>query len=528
MIQDFTMNNSPVRNINCYASFFDRDTYNTVLDCDCTNYLKSLSIERVGEEGKFFGFGVSHKVNIKLLDINREIDIKANNYMFIHFDDLPPTMFATVTEVHRDEVTNELSITAYDDLYLALSHTVDELELPTSYTIADVAAACGKWFGSLYVSGIEEEIIPFPVKYVGDFGVNNPFLLEYPEGANLEGTETIRELLDDIAEATQTIYYLYFDFYSDEGFSLCFKRLSMEEEPALTITKDDYFELTSSTNRRLGTIANVTELGDNVAASTDASGSTQYIRDNAFWALREDIDILVEDALAATGGLTLNQFECNWRGNYLLEIGDKIALITKDNETVYSYLVDDVINFDGTYSQHTRWHYPDGIETEANPSNLGDALKKTFARVDKANAEIEIVANETAIIKMSADSINQSVIKTDETIAELKNEVNTRVTAEQVQYTIENELLNGVDKVTTATGFTFDGEGLKIEKSDSELSTQITEDGMQISNNGHEVLKVNNQGIKAEDLHAVTYLIIGNNTRIEDYNGKTGCFWIGG
>ena len=37
-----------------------------------------------------------------------------------------------------------------------------------------------------------------------------------------------------------------------------------------------------------------------------------------------------------------------------------------------------------------------------------------------------------------------------------------------------------------------------------------------------------NLGVKAEDLHATTYLIIGNNSRLEDYNtNRTGCFWIG-
>ncbi|MBE6782978.1 MAG: hypothetical protein E7536_03085 [Ruminococcaceae bacterium] len=62
-----------------------------------------------------------------------------------------------------------------------------------------------------------------------------------------------------------------------------------------------------------------------------------------------------------------------------------------------------------------------------------------------------------------------------------------------------------------------------------EIKTQITEDGMTVYKNDEEVLVANNEGVKAEDLHATTYLIIGTNSRFEDYgNGRTGCFWIGG
>ena len=43
-----------------------------------------------------------------------------------------------------------------------------------------------------------------------------------------------------------------------------------------------------------------------------------------------------------------------------------------------------------------------------------------------------------------------------------------------------------------------------------------------------EVLTANNQGVDAANLHANTYLIIGEYSRFEDYgNGRTGCFWVG-
>ena len=52
---------------------------------------------------------------------------------------------------------------------------------------------------------------------------------------------------------------------------------------------------------------------------------------------------------------------------------------------------------------------------------------------------------------------------------------------------------------------------------------------MQVFKNDEAVLTANNIGVDAVNLHATTYLIIGNNSRLEDFgDNRTGCFWIGG
>jgi hypothetical protein len=104
------------------------------------------------------------------------------------------------------------------------------------------------------------------------------------------------------------------------------------------------------------------------------------------------------------------------------------------------------------------------------------------------------------------------------------------MTAEDVKLEIQTTLDDGVSKVVTNTGFTFDDTGLTVTKTDSEMTTAITEDGMTVYKNDEEVLTANNEGVNAINLHASTYLIIGTNSRFEDYdNGnRTGCFWIGG
>jgi hypothetical protein len=483
---------------------------------DNNKELKSFTIERLGSENKFFGYGVSQKLTLSLVDNARSIEFDASKHtlrakLYSAGNDFITTYpLFYISEIKRDENTNELTVTAFDILQEATKHTVSELNLSAPYNIDKFINACIELLGiDFYYFESNTE-----VKHMQD---------EYITGANFEGTETIREALDAVADATQTIYFVNYANF------LVFKRLDVAGDAVYTIDKANYYTLESKSDRRLTTVISATELGDNVSASLEEEGDTHYVRDNALWELRDDIATLVEDALDAAGGLTLNQFSCSWRGNPCIEIGDKIDIVTKDDNTITSYVINDSINYSGGLSQDTSWSYTEGDETSGNPSTLGEALKKTFAKVDKAKAEISIVAGETAELKLTSDSVQTAVKRIDNNIADVIAEVNTKVSAEDVNITIQSVLDEGVGKVTTATGFTFNEEGLHITKSNSEITTSINEDGMKVYRNNDEVLVADNLGVKAEDLHATTFLIIGKNSRLEDYDsGRTGCFWIGG
>jgi hypothetical protein len=518
--------NSPVRTIQASVTLND----NTVFKHN-TN-LKSFDIERVGV-GKFFGYGICQKANVKVIDVNRNIDVTTANSFSISFDDDVMSPIFNVTEVNRDETTNELSITAYDGIHKASNYLFSELELEAPYSMTDLVASITDYLG------------------LNDFDITTDTNWEYAyeSGANLEGTETLREVLDGIAEATQSIYYV------NAANNLVYKKLDKDGESVFEIDKSKYFNLDSKTNRRLATIVHVTELGDNISASTTESGSTQYIRNNPFWDLREDIDTLVTNAITAMGGLTINQFNCEWRGNYLVEIGDKISLVTKDNGRVTSYLLNDTLTYDGTLSQVTEWSYEDNEdETESTPATIGEALKQTFAKVDKVNKQIDLVVSDVvsdveankesiAALQLNTESISASVTQVEEMVsstvedvtnnmATLTQRVDATMSAEDVRLEIQSELNDGVTKVTTNTGFTFNDEGLTIDNSSSEMKTTITEDGMTVYKNDEDVLVANNEGVQAKNLHAITYLIIGENSRFEDYTNsdgeaRTGCFWIG-
>lgn len=534
------------------------DEYNKTLIqiFNCSDALKSFTVDRVGEQSKFFGVGVCQKLTVVLLDKERTINIEKDSIIEVAFganDEYTyPCPLFRVETVSRNETNNELTITAYDFLYKAGEHRVSEITA-TSYSIREFTHMCAN-------------ILGLPVKIELDESTGYVFDAVYSQGANFNGSETIRQALDDIAEATQTMYYVDWDW------KLTFKRLDRNALPVITIDKSQYFSLSNKGNRTLATICHATELGDNISV-TSGEGVTQYVRDNAFWETRDDINSLLQNAINDIGGISINQIDLEFRGNWLIEVGDKIATVGKNNDLIYSYLLNDFITYDGGLKQHVAWNYTEHTgETAKNPITIGDALNQTHAIVDKVNKQIDLMVSDTdgvkqemaqiklttdniqatvteqlddhneklSQIQLSSDNISASVSRiesnTQNSIDQLQQEievvsskVEATMSAEDIKIEIMKEIGDGVTGVTTTTGYKFDEEGLTISKSGTEISTQITEDGMTISRGDTEVLVVDNVGVQATNLHARTYLIIGNNSRFEDYaeGSRTGCFWIG-
>lgn len=525
--------NSPVRSIKARVELYNSSS-TLVNTFNYDGALINFTVNRVGEESKFFGFGVCQKINIHLIDTNRDLSITTENYFKVIYtideQEITPYPNFYVTEVHRDENTNELSITAYDALNTATSRTAADMTIgeedATIFTIQDYILAASGVLG----------LTVAPVITASGEWQNLSYLAT--TDVNFEGTETIRDVLDDIAEITYTIYYI------DNSGALHFKRL--DNTTPVTIDKTQYFSLSSGDNRRLTTVSHITELADNLTAATDETGTTQYIRNNAFIDLNVDnTTLILEDIISALGGFTINQFECEWRGNPLVEIGEALKITTKDDNTVISYVINDTIKYNGCLSEKSSWSYEDSENEEnTNATTLGEALKETFAKVDKASKNITLLTSQTesnneAIteLQLETSGISASVINNQTTIEEItgnineiQEEVSAKMTSDAVEIAINKAISNGVDTVTTSTGFTFNDDGLTIAKTDSEMSTTIDENGMVVSNSSEEVLTATSEGVNAINLTARKYLIIGTNSRFEDYNNstRTGCFWIGG
>lgn len=162
----------------------------------------------------------------------------------------------------------------------------------------------------------------------------------------------------------------------------------------------------------------------------------------------------------------------------------------------------------------------------ATQQDIDDSVSAITESVSALNVRADGVEAVVSELKTTTDASLESV---NENIESLSKEVSTKMSSDAVDIKIQTALDDGVSKVTTSTGFTFNDEGLSVRKSGSEMMTQITEDGMTVYQNDESVLVANNQGVDAKNLHATTYLIVGGRSRFENYGeNRTGCFWIGG
>lgn len=215
----------------------------------------------------------------------------------------------------------------------------------------------------------------------------------------------------------------------------------------------------------------------------------------------EDLATIAETLYNCITGITYRPFMTTTQGNPCVEVGDRITVNTR-LETVNSYVFKR--NFKGIMSLMDSFETK-GIEVYTEKVNSvqkdikqlkgkANVLKRTVEETVSRVTNIEIGYTE---IQQTADSIKVSVSQTQEDVNQMS--------------------------------YDFTSEKLVIEKDGAETKTEISENGMSVkSSSDEEMLVANAQGVDATNLHAKTYLIVGSNSRFEDFEGGTGCFWIGG
>lgn len=224
---------------------------------------------------------------------------------------------------------------------------------------------------------------------------------------------------------------------------------------------------------------------------------------------------------------------------------DDVEPTYTDGSTNSLYFVDCTVFCDDTFSYSEvslSSSYEAAKAAYNKATNAQDTANNAQAGVDEIVGEIQFVTEELATLNVNAADISANVTRietaTQESIDSLNADISTlaeqvslTMTEEEIAIRIQTELSNGTTKVTTSTGITLDDEGLTIDKEGAPTTTTLSENGMVInsSDTGDAVLTANSDGVDAKNLHATTYLIVGRNSRFEDYgDNRTGCFWIGG
>lgn len=126
--------------------------------------------------------------------------------------------------------------------------------------------------------------------------------------------------------------------------------------------------------------------------------------------------------------------------------------------------------------------------------------------------------------------------KIEAAIGDVNDEITKiKQTNNEISITIQELANRGVSEVTTTTGFTFNAEGLTIYETGKDIENKLNNEGMQVSRiSGDEsipILTADTDGVDALNLRSRQFLIIGDNSRFENYdNGteanRTACFHI--
>jgi hypothetical protein len=263
-------------------------------------------------------------------------------------------------------------------------------------------------------------------------------------------------VLAAIAEASGSICYV------PTGDTIRFKTLGTTVLD--TIEPSAYYDFTVGEAVKLTRLASVTELGDNVLHGNE--GYTQVLRENPFITLADDIPSILNTIGSYNIGLTNTVYSLDWRGCPAYEIGDYIKIIEVDGTAKYIYYLDETITYNGGLRASSEWVKGEEESVEGAPSTLGEALKKTYAKVDKVNDKIELVAAEVSKITLDSNGIMSSV--TDEL-----NKMDSKITqtASSINATITDEV-NKLQSQITQTESSFN---TTINNKVSQLQSQINQ-----------------------------------------------------
>ena len=248
-----------------------------------------------------------------------------------------------------------------------------------------------------------------------------------------------------------------------------------------------------------------------------------------------DPAIDIGDKIIIDGKAVIYQGEMSLAGRFIADIKSKIDIKQKQETTVKKES-QKVVN----RRVQSRIDQVEGTITTLIKENT-ETSNKLSEHMQTIDGIKNTISSNTTDINNNYQEIIQKfdeVPKNDDLVS-IQNKVETiQTNAEYAINVVENISVNGVSKVKTETGYTFDNEGLTIEKTDAKTKSTLNEAGLNIkdatgSNEesllfaGHDE-ETGETIVKSKNMTVEKYLTIGTHSRIEDYENGTGVFWIGG
>ena len=446
--------------------------------------IKKIVIERIAEDGKFFGVGVSQKLNLTLVDKDRTFEIKKNDKLRVSIGIItgktstsPDTTAIAgeaivgkaivgtragesivnyiefpsfyVDEVVYDDISKEVSIVGYDIINKLKYFTVKDLGLEPPYSNKDFMLACARKVGTTA-------------------SMSDNYSTTYAKGGNFDGTENLRSAFDSAAESAGCVYYA--------NDSDIIKVQPINTEKGFAVNGSNYFEATKSDSYQINEVVSITELGDNTTYQASREGVKANIYENAFLTYTDNLSANLQKIYTTISGISLDQYTLDWRGNLALEPFDEIKIITERYGTIISTVANDVITYDGGLSETTSWTYK---ESESADATLSSVISKTSAKVDKVNNTITLIAkdvndlgNNYSELVLTTNGITSTVSAQGERISQVEQ------TADSLQTQITTVDGKATEAKQTADGFSqritnAEGSITSIESSIDSIETTV-------------------------------------------------------
>lgn len=313
---------------------------------------------------------------------------------------------------------------------------------------------------------------------------------------------------------------------------------------------------------------------DNVEA-TDEESITQNGRceirfdENEF--VQEQRETVIDNMFEQIKGLEYYSYEASDLGVMWLEPCDCIELGDRDGNFYKTYYLKANITLTTGISSDSEAEMPDETDTKykvtskaekktlkverlakKNEGLIKDLAQETTENTEKLTQHEQTIDSISDKVQSNTTNINnnyQDVLgklgdcaqKSD--VETISKSVETIQTDSKYAIEIAQEIKqNGVTKVKTSMGYTFDDDGLNIEKTGAETKTVLNEKGLDVKDNtgsSSESLlfagfdkSTGETVVKSKNMTVEKYLVIGKYSRIEDFteDGEkgTGFFWIGG
>lgn len=325
--------------------------------------------------------------------------------------------------------------------------------------------------------------------------------------------------------------------------------LKQKQDSVATINFDDCADFSIGEKREITRV--VYELGALKYEFGEEIANTLYLdSNNVFITEESEVEAIYNDI---AGFMFYNFNTSNCPIDFGIKAGQVVTFIDETNS--YPTIVGYELTFYGEWYGGYELSIESTKQEETQVVGTEEKIKSLKIIVDRdANTMTQLADKTTQIetdVSNNATDINNNYQDIIQQLGDYAKEADVFTIKESVQ-TIQDEasyaievakqvLTDGVERVTTTTGYTFDENGLTIEKTDAKTKSILDETGLDIKDaTGASEESLLFAGydetsgetiVKSKNMTVEKYLVIGKYSRMEDFtdadgNIGTGMFWI--